>query len=207
MSNDYIYYVYAYIDASSGLPYYIGKGKNGRAFANHGHVIVPLKSHIVFLETNLSELGALALERRYIRWYGREDTHTGILKNKTDGGESTSGSVRVDASKRMRENNPMKRPEVASKISAYRKGKSSWNKGVHNSDAKERMLRNNPMKDPALVAKMVAARSPESSGKGMKWVANVETGKRARMNVTDIAYPWILLSNKKPLPQEHAMHS
>jgi hypothetical protein len=31
------------------------------------------KSNIVILERNLSEIGAFALERRYIEWYGRKE--------------------------------------------------------------------------------------------------------------------------------------
>ena len=70
MSNDiYRYYVYAYL-RSNGTPYYIGKGCNRRAYEKHGTIPVPKdRIKIVFLETNLSNVGALALERRYIRWY------------------------------------------------------------------------------------------------------------------------------------------
>ena len=91
------FYVYAYL-RTDGKPYYIGKGFGKRGFAHQRREKFRTPkdtSRIVILECNLTEIGAWALERRMIRWYGRKDQCNGILHNMTDGGEGVSGYKRT----------------------------------------------------------------------------------------------------------------
>lgn len=93
--NDYYTYLYLRED---GTPYYVGKGKNKRAYIKSNRDVIhpPTdKSRIVILHSNLTEEQAYAIECELISLYGRKDLGTGILHNRTDGGEGTSGHVKT----------------------------------------------------------------------------------------------------------------
>ena len=86
------FYTYAYL-REDGTPYYVGKGKGRRLYKKgKGEVGKPTdKSRIIFLKQNLTEQEALNHEIYMIAVLGRIDLGTGILRNKTDGGDGISG--------------------------------------------------------------------------------------------------------------------
>ena len=92
-----IYYTYAYL-REDRTPYYIGKGENDRIYKKgKGEVNPPKdKSRIIYLKNNLTEQEAFKHEIYMIAVFGRKDLGTGILRNKTNGGEGASGAIISD---------------------------------------------------------------------------------------------------------------
>ena len=130
MVNPYRFYTYAYL-REDRTPYYIGKGRGNRAYYKYKGTKPPKdKSRILFLKQNLTEEESFKHERYMIGVFGRKDLGTGILINKTDGGDGNTnmtktkpkgckhkvGLVRPGARK-------PKSPEHRAAISAALKGK------------------------------------------------------------------------------------
>ena len=114
-----MFYTYMWL-RENGTPYYVGKGKDNRAYKkkDHRHMPPPAINRIVFYIA-LDEADAFAMEELLVWYYGRKDLGTGCLRNLTDGGEGPAGKK---VSK-----------ETRTKQSQARLGKDPWNKGVKGS--------------------------------------------------------------------------
>jgi hypothetical protein len=121
------YYTYAYL-REDNTPYYIGKGKRNRIYyKGRCEIKIPKdKSRIIFLKQNLTEEEAFKHEIYMIAVFGRKDLGTGILRNKTNGGDGISGYVVSD--------------ETRKKMSESHKGENNhfYNKS-HSQETKDKM--------------------------------------------------------------------
>jgi hypothetical protein len=95
------FYTYAYL-REDGSPYYVGKGNGVRLYKKSRKEIRPPKdiSRILFLKQNLTEEEAFKHEKYMIAVFGRKDLGEGILHNKTNGGEGSSGLIVTEETKK-----------------------------------------------------------------------------------------------------------
>lgn len=154
------FYVYAYLRVD-GTPYYIGKGSGERCYRDGGRPCGPPKdrSRISKLVDGLSEQDAFDLEEWMISGLGRKDIETGILHNRSSGGEGNSGRIVSQ--------------ETIAKMSAAAKNRSLR----HNEKIVEKLRR------PEVQSKRLAAlRSPEvraklSAARSRNWVITTPLGE------------------------------
>ena len=100
MVNPNRFYTYAYLREDK-TPYYIGKGTGDRIYSTNRRNNPPKdKSRIIFLKQNLTEEEAFRHEIYMIAVFGRKDLETGILRNKTYGGDGISGYVFSEETKK-----------------------------------------------------------------------------------------------------------
>lgn len=148
---DNCYYVYEWIRMDTNQPFYVGKGKEKRAYEIKENrnkyfkdVIKNREVAVVILQDNLYEIEALQYECWYIHEYRYE---MGIeLTNQTDGGDGVAGWFKnLDENRRKEYSKNMtmilkdryeKQPELKEKIS--QQCKETWNSPEMIEFAKER---------------------------------------------------------------------
>ena len=121
------FYTYAYLREDK-TPYYIGKGKGPRIYSTSRRIKPPKdKSRILYLKQNLTEEEAFKHEIYMIAVFGRKDLGTGILHNRTDGGDGVSGYIpSYETRRKLSEASKGKivSEETRKKLSASSKGKT-----------------------------------------------------------------------------------
>ena len=132
MKNSQRFYTYAYL-REDRTPYYIGKGSGKRIYSKQKYIKPPKdKSRIIYLKQNITEEEAFKHEIYMIAVFGRKDLETGILHNRTGGGEGTSGYNHTEQCKELISS--LKKGkcltlEHKKKLSMIRKDRKWWNDG------------------------------------------------------------------------------
>jgi hypothetical protein len=204
------FYTYAYL-REDGTPYYIGKGVGNRAYKKSKREINPPvdKNRIIFLKKNLTEDEAFRHEVYMIDIFGRKDLGTGILRNKTNGGEGLSGLIWSE--------------EHKEKISKSQEGESNSFYGKSHSEETRKKLsnafsgKNHPQyggtiseEHKLILSRIHKGKIPWNKGKkgmqipseetrkkrskamkGRKWWHNPITGK-TKMSVETPGSDWVL---------------
>ena len=176
-----MYYTYAYLREDK-TPYYIGKGKGYRINSKQRNIKPPKdKSKILILKQNITEEEAFRHEIYMIAVFGRKDLGTGILHNRTDGGDGASGSIFSEFERQ-------KRRDRMNKLSkenhpAFGKKRQDISK-IMSSDK-------NPMKNPKTLEKF----SGKNSNWSKRWKVYFEDG---RMMEFYSIRKWCLENNYNP---------
>ena len=157
------YYTYAYL-REDRTPYYIGKGSGRRIYSSNRTIKKPKdKSRIIFLKQNLTEEEAFKHEIYMIAVFGRKDLGTGILHNRTNGGDGISGYILSELDREKRKNRMKNLPKE--KHPAFGTKRPDISK-IMSSDK-------NPMKNPEILEKF----SGKNSNWSKKWKIYFKDGR------------------------------
>ena len=156
------YYTYAYL-REDGTPYYIGKGSGYRINRLDGRPCPTPKdkSRIIFLKQNLTEEEAFKHEIYMISVFGRKDLGTGILYNRSIGGDGASGFIHSQ--------------EAREKIRKSKIGKNNpfYNK-THTQEAREKISIAN--KNKVISQETREKLTGENNSTSMWWKITFENG-------------------------------
>ena len=170
------YYTYAYL-REDGTPYYIGKGTGFRMYDDRGKSCYkPVdKNRIIVLKYFDMEFDAFKHEMYMINIFGRKDLGTGILHNRTDGGDGCNRVVTEETKKRMSESQKGKKltEETKRKISESGKGRkvNDESRKRYSEAAKKRWSNQNDSRREKLIErnKDDANRKKVSNTQKIKW--------------------------------------
>ena len=143
---DNLFYTYAYL-REDGTPYYIGKGKGDRAYSKRRKGVKRPRdeNRILILKKGLTEQEAFRHEKYMISVFGRKDLETGVLLNRSDGGDGNSGYRHTEETKaRISKTSSGRKLKPRTKIhrerlSAALRGKKSWLGLRHRGDSKKKI--------------------------------------------------------------------
>ncbi|MFZ3331979.1 MAG: NUMOD3 domain-containing DNA-binding protein [Candidatus Acidiferrales bacterium] len=163
----------------TGTPWYVGKGLLGRARMKNR----VSQEHMCVLPCE-TEQAAFECERFLIKLFGRIDLGTGCLRNRTDGGEGTSGLNRVfssehraklgaahigNTSARGAKRSAETRAKLSAAIKAYAKThKNSFRGRTHTDGVRAKLSAANKGRKPTedARAKMSAAQMGNTNARG-----------------------------------------
>jgi hypothetical protein len=123
-----------------GTPYYAGKGHGRRAYDRHHGFCPPADRSRIVIFPMLNEAEAFESEIALIELFGRKDLGTGILHNRTNGGDGVD-SATATRTKKEQWADPVRRQNMLAalvarnaagkgkKLSPERAVKMGWNKG------------------------------------------------------------------------------
>ena len=121
-----VFYTYLWL-REDGTVYYVGKGHGNRAFRKG----CPSRD-LIIVQEHPCEADAFAVEMFLMAYYGRKDLGTGILRNRTDGGEGTTGFKHLPGR--------IVSEETRRKLSIAKKGKKPNNFGKKvSAESREKM--------------------------------------------------------------------
>ncbi len=178
------YYTYAYLREDK-TPYYIGKGQGRRIYQTIGKPCnKPPKDRIIFLKQNLTEEEAFKHEIYMIAVFGRKDLGTGILHNRSDGGEGSSNPSE-ETRKKMSESKKGKKhsAETRKKHSENCKGSKNHFYGkYHTEETKEKLKEINVGKNLSEETKLKISKSGTGRILSEETRKNISESKKGEKN-------------------------
>lgn len=178
------YYTYAYL-REDGTPYYIGKGSGYRMYDDRGKSSPKPKdkNRIIVLKRFNSEFDAFKHEMYMIAVFGRKDLGTGILRNRTDGGDGCNRVITEETRKKISTSQKGKKlsEEHKKKIGESGKGRqvNDESRKKYSEAAKKRWENKNDPRRDKLIQRNKSKENIEKTSKTQKisWENKTELEK------------------------------